>query len=640
MTASVESYYADASRLVFKIRLEGQGRTYSLENISLTNSQNEELNTGYGLTSPFEDPSMITLEMIPAYALTGTRLDGQLSFSVMSAEAGDSSSRFHFDLDLPIHPAQLYLLNGGELVYNEAAYHNPIYVDRLVVTPAFTWAYLCYVKPTEADWMIGRDATMNIDGRVTEMDSYNLLYDSSMGDGTKGGEPGWTPIGNYPRCVKIGFPLGSEVAFPTHLTLTIPALEQSMPEVIPQADLDAAYPKLLAQGIDMAWHTEDHGAYPEWKKLPTGMTEQQAMRKFNEALGYVYAGPWIFNIPLMPQESSQPVFSTSNTGAPTPLSFPSEKTTIVAELSGRIRSFDISPDFKTIAFATSDGAVLYDLETYQPLRKLDEKGNVYLVAWSPDGKKLSAASLDDKGAYHLTAWDTSTWKTVFEEKSPDGSFEAIYTDIAWSPDSRFLASGQEMGVTVYDVQTGKVISQQEQLSAYSLSWSPDGSRLVSTGDWANGIRRWKVSTDESVRLFDQRTGGSMAIAWSPDGNRIASGQADGNVCFWTAATNQCDGLIHAHANAVFSLAWSSDGTRLATGGGIIRIWDTSNGQPVISVGEQGGIYYTQLEWPAKHPLVSLETGSESEAITIVRFWDVNTGKVLFEFHGADGVFGE
>jgi WD40 repeat protein len=340
-----------------------------------------------------------------------------------------------------------------------------------------------------------------------------------------------------------------------------------------------------------------------------------------------------------------PVF-TSAYGLATPIPLPADSPKVAATLPGRIRSFSVSPDMKTIAIATSQGVVLYDLETYKHLQTLNKTDSVYLVDWSPDGKKLAAGGLIPSDAEfwksHLVVWDTSAWKIVFEQTGDYDSLNSIFGDIAWSPNSRSLASSVDgMSVLVYNIKSGEVISRQETLSPYSISWSPDGSRLVATGDYASSIRRWKVSTDESVRLFSQSVGSFLQIAWPPDGRRIASGNYEGKVCFWTAATNKCDSLIRAHQSAVFSLVWSADGNQLATGGGVIRIWDTNTGKLVRSFGLNDSSIYTHLEWlGANQPLVSVEAGYENAALTIIRFWDVDTGKILFEFHGTIGSWGE
>jgi hypothetical protein len=88
------------------------------------------------------------------------------------------------------------------------------------------------------------------------------------------------------------------------LTLAIPELEQSMPDIIPDGQLQAARQKLLAQGIDMDWVTFSGngggGAGPEIHKTPAGMTEAQVMRLFWDTLGYYHPGPWIFTVEIKP----------------------------------------------------------------------------------------------------------------------------------------------------------------------------------------------------------------------------------------------------------------------------------------------------------------------------------------------------
>ena len=172
-------------------------------------------------------------------------------------------------------------------------------LDRVVITPAFTQAYLCYSKPTEADWGIGSDTMLRLDSQVANLTNYSLLFDKSLGDGSKGLELGWTPPVKDGRCVKIGFPIGSVA--PKSFVLTLPTLEQSTPEVIPEEKAAAAYEILKAEGIDLEWHQVDHGSYTEFKSLPFGVSEEEAYRQFIQALGYVHAGTWTFEMPLNAQ---------------------------------------------------------------------------------------------------------------------------------------------------------------------------------------------------------------------------------------------------------------------------------------------------------------------------------------------------
>ena len=288
-TATLESFYADASRLIFQLRVTGSDDISDGEigNISLEDEHSDFINASISWGAPDRNSSNVILSQIEFQTvapLPENHLRGQLLFSYIPPPGeGKATATFRFTLDIPVHPApnfnpkQSVIASGVEIL-----------LDRVVIAPAYTQAILCYNKPTDADWTIYDNTKLKIGDSESEADSYSLLFDSAMD--TKTEEiPGWTPPLKEGRCVKVGFRVGAEN--PKSLTLTILTLEQSMPEVIPTEQLEAAYSKLLAQGIDMEWHLVDHGANADYKKLPNGMTEQEAMRKFVEALGYVYEGP-------------------------------------------------------------------------------------------------------------------------------------------------------------------------------------------------------------------------------------------------------------------------------------------------------------------------------------------------------------
>lgn len=641
ITAEIEAYYADASRLVFQVRLTGSDGFP--DQVMLLDEHGDFINASVGYGPAGGEPSLYQFAFGIVSPLTVERLAGRLEFSVVtSLSAAEPLAHFSFPFDLPVHPALTF---EPKRSYPSASGVN-ILLDRVVITPAYTQVYLCYVKPSDADWGVSGETSLKLGDRRARLDSYSLLFDADYGDVGKGGEPGWTAPVQSGRCVKLGFPVGA--ADPGSLTLTVPALEQSMPEVIPDDQLAEALKYLKAwEGIEMEWHIVDHGAYPEYRKLPDGMSEQQAYRKFVEALGYVYYGQWEFDVQLAPGDGAVPRFTTSTYGMPAPIPFPESEPKVAVRLSDMIRTFAISPDRKEIAIATSQGVFLYDLNSYAMLREMSQLKNVFSVAWSPDGTKLGAGSLPmrefETRLPRVVVWDTATWEEVYTRESGE-EVTSPFGGLAWSPDSQTLAFALlDRGLLVVDIESGKVISEQTDFlqPPQDITWSPDGSRLIATGDLGYGIRRWRVDTGESVRLYDPRAGASaIQLAWSPDGERIASGHADGTVCFWTVATNACDGLIYAYQNLVPGLAWSPDGTQLATGSGVVRIWDTVTGRLLTSFGQQENVLYIQLEWLDAGTLVSLEAGYADKASTTIRLWDVDTGQILYEFQGADGVFGE
>jgi WD40 repeat protein len=337
----------------------------------------------------------------------------------------------------------------------------------------------------------------------------------------------------------------------------------------------------------------------------------------------------------------QPVFSPSSEATVTPMPIPASTPNTSVSLPGVIWAFEISPDSSTIAFATSRGLVLFDLKTSSQIHILDEGENLNSLAWSPDGKKLAIGEIkgfEESGQAVLKILDTSSWKVILQPKFEDDLKNERILDLAWNPDgNEALAISTDMhGVMVLYAATGKIISKQTGYagSVKEISWSPDGSRLVTTGDMAYSLRRWNVSNDKAVRLFDQRLSNPWHVLWMPDGKRIVSGHVYGMVCFWTVATNKCDGLIQAHRTAVFSMAVNSDGSRLATGGGVIRIWDTTNGKLLSGFGEDKKIIYNQLAWVSPDQLIAaLQNGLDDPEMTIVRLWNPTTGAPLVEFRG-------
>jgi len=336
---------------------------------------------------------------------------------------------------------------------------------------------------------------------------------------------------------------------------------------------------------------------------------------------------------------AQPVFSSAVDPAIKPVTLPAVEPKTVATLSGVIWSFAISPDSSSIAFATSSGLELYDLQTFAHLRALDPGGDIHSLAWSPDGSKLALGlikAFEDSGQAVLEIWDTSTWKISLQPHFDDNLKNERPIDLAWKPDGTALALSTDLhGVLVLNSSSGKVISQQSDYpsSVLEVAWSPDGTRLVSTGDQYK-LRRWKVSTGEAVQLYDQRASNPWHVSWMPDGKRIVSGQVYGTICFWTVTTNKCDGFIQAHRSAIFSLAPSPDGSKLATGGGIIRIWDTHTGKLQSAFGLDEKITYNHLGWTSTgRMLASLQTGLDDPGITLVRLWDVSTGLPVAQFKG-------
>ncbi|HET9824067.1 MAG TPA: hypothetical protein VFP87_01970, partial [Chitinophagaceae bacterium] len=229
-TASIETYYADTSRIIFLVRLAGGERVFGdkyfygrFGDINLYDEFGNMLNASRGV-APAVDPALFQFEFVPVALLKGNHIKGQFAFDVNNApEDKTILAKFRFDFDLPIHSDTRFYPKQSAITDN-----LEILLDSITVTPSFTQIYLCFPPITYAPWTIGHQSMLKIDGQEAYPIFLSELFNSETAENLSArSEPYWTsPIING-RCLKSLFPIGS--SNPTSLTLTIPQLENLMP---------------------------------------------------------------------------------------------------------------------------------------------------------------------------------------------------------------------------------------------------------------------------------------------------------------------------------------------------------------------------------------------------------------------------
>ena len=116
---------------------------------------------------------------------------------------------------------------------------------------------------------------------------------------------------------------------------------------------------------------------------------------------------------------------------------------------------------------------------------------VTAVAWSPDSRRIATSS--DGG---VRVWDAVTGENVLSLKH-----DYRVDSVAWSPDSRRIATGSVDGVRVWDAVTGEnVLSLKYGYRVDSVAWSAGGSRIL-TKTRRNEIRIWDVTSGEQPSFF-------------------------------------------------------------------------------------------------------------------------------------------
>ncbi len=268
-------------------------------------------------------------------------------------------------------------------------------------------------------------------------------------------------------------------------------------------------------------------------------------------------------------------------------------------------------DGSRFASCGQDGKIrLWDLVDGQERLALDGGAAwVEHLAWCPVDDVLATSA-----GRKLRLWDAEG--RLLREYPPHTSTIA---DIQWKPRSRELASASYGCVSIWTPDRGEPLRRFEwKGSQLVLAWSPDG-RFLATGDQDCTVHFWIIRTGEDLQMsgYQRKV---RELAWNSTSRYLATGGGD-TPCVWDCSGKGPAGttpaMLTGHIAPVSALVYQHAGPLLASGGedSLLAVWlpERTTKPLAMSVLKCG---LTCLAWSPDDKY--LATGQENGSIMVFR----------------------
>ncbi len=232
------------------------------------------------------------------------------------------------------------------------------------------------------------------------------------------------------------------------------------------------------------------------------------------------------------------------------------------------------------------------------------------IAFSSDNQWMATASADNT----IRIWNTSDFKERQKIEGLPANYSSGFTKLIASPDNtKLYAIGYEGPVQVYEVASGKLLSQisvgveGSAASAGQLAIS-DNNKYLAVGhgktDLSRGnVKGQKVGTVmgksigmyQAITVYDAATGKEIksvntgsallqAIQFKPGSSRLVSADFNGGLKEYDFPRGDLVKEFKGHRSHIRSIAFNKQGTLLASGSmdGTTRMWNTETGEEIVS----------------------------------------------------------
>lgn len=277
----------------------------------------------------------------------------------------------------------------------------------------------------------------------------------------------------------------------------------------------------------------------------------------------------------------------------------------------------------------------------KPIRQLGEPRlrhgfPITSIAFSPDSKLLATA-----GKSLVRLFDSGSGKEVQQLK-----LENAPLGIAFAPDGKVLAIAAGEKVILWELSADRA-TELPKLGCSAVVFSPDGKRLAISG---TRVTIWDVATGKQTHFLQTTQAPGRALAFSPDGKMVAAGDArsskEGCARLWNVESGEPIRVISGIESGVTRLAFTPDGKSLLTLSRLssIQLWDLADGKEMVMVSQ--GFDHPPLSVPGipiqEHSLVVSADGkalfSAGPHDRMIQQWKLPKGELAQNFRApAEGI---
>lgn len=240
-----------------------------------------------------------------------------------------------------------------------------------------------------------------------------------------------------------------------------------------------------------------------------------------------------------------------------------------------VTALAFSPDGQMLASSSLDQTIkLWNLATGQLLHTF-RAGRMTCLQFSPDGKKLVAASRIGRWADGaISPGGIQQWALATGQALPTIGTEQVAA-LAFSKNGRILASGLS-NVQLWDAETRHLLHRLNTGEVTALTFSLDDRTLISA---SSRTKFWHVA---SGALLQTLKASSSDLALSPDGQLLVT-SSGGTINFWQLETNKLLGTLRGSLYSGLSLVFGLEGSILSGSSDGIKVWQPT---PMSSLHKQ------------------------------------------------------